>query len=102
MHRLFPLILLVLCLAMVSARPAAVQAQLDRGADLTARNEHGMTPLHEAAGFSTTPAVVALLLDRGADPKARDKDGKLPVEYAAENEKLKDTAVYWRLHDAQF
>ena len=67
-----------------------------------ARDKDGWTPLHYAARFSSTPAAVSLLLDRGADPKARDKDDKLPVEYAAENEKLKDTAVYWRLHDAQF
>ena len=82
--------------------PAVVALLLDRGADLTARTQDGWTPLHGAAGYSETPAVVALLLDRGADPKLRDKEGKLPVEYAAENDELKGTAVYWRLHDAQF
>jgi ankyrin repeat protein len=55
--------------------------------------------LHWAAGHNETPAAVALLLDHGADPKLRDRDGKLPVEYAAGNEKLKGTDVYWRLND---
>ena len=82
--------------------PAVVALLLDRGANLTARTQDGWTPLHLAAGVNKTPAVAALLLDRGADPKLRDKAGKLPVEYAAENDKLKGTAVYWRLHDAQF
>ena len=88
--------------AALNETPAAVSLLLDRGADLTARDQLGQTPLHKAARSGTNAAVVALLLDHGADPKLRDKTGKLPVEYAEKNEQLKDTDVYWRLHDARF
>ena len=87
MPRLFTPSLLILCLAVVSARPAAaqslldgewmaqatpaaVQARLDQGASPTARASTGMTPLHWAAR-NKNPAVAALLLDRGADISAR-------------------------------
>ena len=88
--------------AIGSKTPAVVSLLLDRGANLAARTQFGMTPLHWAAAESETPAVVSLLLDRGADPKLRAEDDRLPVDYAAENEHLKDTDVYWRLHDAKF
>ncbi len=81
---------------MAQATLVEVQALLDQGASPTARDQYGNTPLHRAARFND-PAVIALLLDRGADPKLRSKEGKLPVDYAAENEKLQGTDVYWRL-----
>ena len=68
---------------------AAVQERLAQGADLTARNGYGQTPLHEAAESNVDPAVVALLLDRGADINAPDLEGTTPLEAAvSENANL--------------
>ena len=56
-----------------AAPPAAIQALLDQGAEATARDRAGTTPLHFAAGHNTHPAVAALLLDQGADLQARTR-----------------------------
>jgi outer membrane protein assembly factor BamB len=50
---------------------AAVQAALDKGADVNAKNEMGITALWIACGKDKLD-VIQLLLDRGADPNARD------------------------------
>ncbi len=86
---------------MKQATPAAVQALLDRGANVNARAEYGVTPLHLAPS-NENPAAVALLLDRDADATLRDKENTLPFDEAKKNGKLKGTAVYWRLNDARF
>ena len=79
----------------------AEPSQLGKGFGSAVCRRASGKALHWAARANEAPAV-ALLLDCGANPKLRDEGGKLPVEHAAEEEKLKDTAVYWRLHDAQF
>ena len=81
-----------------------VKTLLDAGADLNARDESGWTPLHWAVWLSETPAVVKTLLDAGADPNARTKDGLtawdlIPVP---DDSPLRDSDVYWQLHDARF
>ena len=100
MRQLSPLSLVVLGLVAVLARPAfaqslldnrwiskatpaAVQALLDRGAEVNARNESGYTPLHGAAQQNENPAVLALLLDRGAEINARNVGGETPLHRAA-------------------
>ena len=87
---------------LLKATPAAVQALLDRGADIHARDKYGATPLRRAARFNRIPAVTALLLDRGADATLRTEAGALPVELAAKNKVLTGTDVYWRLNEARF
>ena len=99
-RRFLPRLLCVLCLMAVCARPASaqslldaawlaaatpaeVQTLLDRGADLAARTESGLTPLHVAAASSSTPAVIGLLLDRGAALEARTETGRTPLHWAA-------------------
>ena len=87
---------------MFNKNPAVLTLLLNRGANVNARYDTGATPLHWATDSNENPAVLTLLLDRGADATLRDKENKLPFDYAKENEKLKDTDVYWRLNDARF
>jgi len=48
---------------------------LDAGADLNARNDEGITPLHLAA----CAEMVGLLVRRGADIDVRSNDGRTPL-----------------------
>ncbi|MDE0408823.1 MAG: ankyrin repeat domain-containing protein [Alphaproteobacteria bacterium] len=56
---------------------------LAAGADLRARDENGMTPLHWAARFIENPEVVSALVTAGANPNARGKIGHTPLHWAA-------------------
>ena len=62
-----------------TATTADVQAELDAGADVMARDEKGYTPLH----WATTPANIQALLAAGADVMARNKYGYTPLHQAA-------------------
>src|ERR1700761_6214750 len=48
-----------------------IVAALDKGADVNAKNEYGITAIWIAASKGKTE-VIELLLARGADPSARD------------------------------
>ena len=65
-----------------TATEADVQAELDAGADVMARNEDGGTPLHYAA-MNGNPEVVERLLELGADINAKDNDGYTPLHWAS-------------------
>ena len=56
---------------------------LDRGADVSARDGTGHTPLHSAAMTNFDADVVTLLLDRGAEIDAQDDSYRTPLLYAA-------------------
>ena len=58
----------------LTADLAQVQAELECGADATARDGRDVTPLHYAAGFGDDPAVIQALLDAGADLEAKIRD----------------------------
>ena len=47
-----------------------------------ARDEHGWTPLHDAAQAGDTTEIARLVAE-GADPNAADKDGWMPLHWAA-------------------
>ena len=66
------------------ADAATVQAAIDAGTDLEARDdEFGGTPLMLAASNNANAAVVQLLLDAGADLEPRNEDGWTPLMLAA-------------------
>ena len=55
---------------------------LAKGADVTAKDNNGMTPLHWAAHYGQAK-VAKVLLAKGADANAEDDDGMTPMHYAA-------------------
>ena len=66
------------------ADAATVQAAIDAGANLEARDDRdGRTPLMYAAWENENPEVVQLLIDAGADLEARDETGRTPLMHAA-------------------
>ncbi|SVA93070.1 uncharacterized protein METZ01_LOCUS145924, partial [marine metagenome] len=60
---------------------AGVQAELDKGADVNAKNDDGATPLHHAAEKGHKE-IVELLINKGADVNAKNLDGKTPLDAA--------------------
>ena len=73
-----------------TASVADVQDELDRGADIAARGNVGLTPLHKAAANNTEPAVIALLLDGGADTAAKTDRGATPCQVAQSSNRKTD------------
>ena len=60
-------------------------ALLESGADIQARSEFGVTPLHLAVGPTVTEALletVRVLVSAGADRNALDEDGQTPLDKA--------------------
>ena len=51
---------------------------IDHGADLTAHNKYGKTPLHLASRNKQLD-VIGMLIERGADVAARDEEGSTPL-----------------------
>ena len=62
---------------------AAVQAQLDAGVDVNAKDWLGGTALLEAA-IKGHKEVVELLIAKGADVNAKDVDGKTQLDWASD------------------
>ncbi len=71
-----------------------VRALLEAGADPTARDQDGDTPLHIAANWTDDVAILDALLDAGADVRAANDDGERPVDLAWD---IRGREAYWRL-----
>jgi len=60
---------------------AQVKSLLSKGAEINARDERGLTPLHHAASRGHND-IVDLLISKGADTNSKDKWGYTPLYYA--------------------
>jgi ankyrin repeat protein len=54
---------------------------IERGADVTAQNNDGETPLHLALQRGQVD-VARMLIERGADVTAQNNDGETPLHLA--------------------
>ena len=84
-----------------TATDADVQAELDAGADVKARNKFGHTPLLYAAEHGT-PAIIQALLAAGADVMARTKFGSTALHSAALAGTLQKSTPYWTLEQTSW
>ncbi len=69
---------------------------LDRGANINARADTGLTPLHLAVAGSLTQnplPLLRLLLERKPDLNARDNAGNTSLHYALENSNAENTEL---------
>ena len=88
--------------AQMNTNPEVITVLLTAGAEVNARDEDGWTPLMVAAGKNTNPEMITTLLSNGSDAKLKDVTGRTALDLAKENEALKGTQAYWKLHDASF
>jgi ankyrin repeat protein len=73
-----------------------VKRHLDKGSDVNAKDEDGVTPLQYAAegGYNE---IVELLIDKGANVNAKNDDGATPLDVAIQFKEL-ETAALLRKH----
>ena len=86
-----------LLLESMTTNSTIIAALLDAGADLEAKDNEGLTPLHVAAKHNGNPEIVDRLLDAGAKTGATNADGLTPWDCATDNETIKDSHAYERL-----
>ena len=59
----------------------AVKQYLDAGTDVNAKEENGVTPLHQAAR-NGHKEIAELLIAKGADVNVKNEDGETPLDWA--------------------
>ena len=65
--------------AVIDGNIEAVKQHIAAGADVNAKGENGVTPLH----WTETEEIAELLIAKGADVNAKDKRGQTPLHFAA-------------------
>ena len=71
----------------------AVKLLLDKGANINAKTDCGVTPLHLACYHGGNKSVITLLLNRGACLDSRDHDGYTPLHYAGIKSDIVDLLI---------
>ncbi len=66
-----------------NAAPYNIIAELQKGADINARNQNGQTALMYAAGIADNPRIIDTLFTYGASPSSRDSAGRTALMIAA-------------------
>ena len=64
-----------------------VRLAINFGADLEAKNNYGLTPLHLASRLNHIE-IAKLLIDRGADLEAKTNGGWTPLHLASDNNNI--------------
>jgi hypothetical protein len=67
----------------MTGTPQSVQAAINKGADVNARDKNGVTALMCAAGRNPNPEVITTLLEAGAKLEAQNKFATTALMYAA-------------------
>ena len=70
-----------------TATAETVSACLNAGADVAARDDDRISPLHWAAWSNGSPSVIDVLVAAGANLEARNKNDRTPLHNAAWNNK---------------
>ena len=91
-------ILFMYCLGAGFGRRDVVEHLIATGANVHARDDGGLIPLHNACSFGHAE-VVQLLLSAGADPNARDNWSYTPLHEAAIKGKI-DVCIVLLQHGA--
>ena len=65
-------------------RVQTIQCLLEAGADISAQDKNGASPLHRAVR-TRCAAAVKCLLERGSDPRLKNKPGSTPFHLAVQN-----------------
>ena len=84
---------------MTTATLLDVMAEIDRGADVTARDAEGFMALHMAVVTVNAEDMVILLM-AGADGSVKTENGKTAFDLTKDNDSLKNTNAYWMLYQA--
>ena len=75
---------------------AGVQAKLDKGVDVNAKDWDGVTPLHRAA-YEDHKEIAERLIAKGAGVNAKEEAGVRPLDIAIHNDET-ETADLLRKH----
>ncbi|KAF3827760.1 hypothetical protein GH733_000995 [Mirounga leonina] len=89
----------IICFLLGFGRKDVVEYLLQNGANVQARDDGGLIPLHNACSFGHAE-VVSLLLRHGADPNARDNWNYTPLHEAAIKGKI-DVCIVLLQHGAE-
>ena len=79
-----------------------VNLLLEAGANVSAKDIQGRTPLYHAAEFGKEPAIIQLFLDLGVTRNMLNHEIHAIWKQAKETRQLRGTKAYWNLNEARF
>lgn len=83
-------------LALSIQRAETVRLLIEKGMDVTAKDESLSTPLHLGSS-SGIPEIVRLLIEHGGDVTAKDRSGRTPLHIASSWVSAKTGSLSFRL-----